>query len=239
MGLFRHLPIMKILLIEDEPKTAASIQAFLEESGLAVSHAPDGQAGHELALREPFDVIVSDIQMPRMTGLELCQKLREAGIQTPFLFLSALSQTDDKVTGLNVGADDYLAKPFDFSELKARIEALARRRSTGGGQAAAVSRKLVFADLEMNLDTLEVVRAGQKIVLTPREFALLEFFVRNPGRVVSKTEILERVWNIDEKINTNVIEVYVSYVRNKVDKGFDQKILHTHFGVGYVLKLPA
>ncbi len=191
----------------------------------------DGTTGRTIAQHNVFDLIICDVILPNLNGIDLCRELREFGIRTPFLFLSALSQTEDKVVGLDAGADDYLAKPFDFKELRARIEALTRR----AGQPPPV--KLVFADLEMNLSTLEVTRAGQKIVLTPREFSLLEFLVKNPGRVVSKSEILEAVWNIDEKINTNVIEVYVGYVRNKMDKGFSPKLIHTHFGVGYVLKI--
>lgn len=224
---------MKILLIEDETKTARAIQSFLQENQMDVICAFDGATGRGVALQNTFDLIICDVTLPGLNGIDLCRELRESGNRTPFLFLSALSQAEDKVTGLEAGADDYLAKPFDFKELRARIDALTRRAS----QPPPI--KLVFADLEMNLATLEVTRAGQKIMLTPREFALLEFLVRNQGRVVSKSEILEAVWNIDEKINTNVIEVYVGYVRNKMDKGFAQKLIHTHFGAGYVLKINA
>ncbi len=221
---------MKVLLIEDEPKTSRAIQGFLQECQMDVLCAADGLTGRAVAQQNTFDVIICDIVMPGLNGIELCRQLREDGVRTPFLFLSALSQADDKVTGLDAGADDYLAKPFDLKELRARVEALVRRAG------APPPVKLTFADLEMNLHTLEVTRAGQKITLTPREFNLLEYLVRNPNRVISKSEILENVWNIDEKINTNVIEVYVGYVRNKMDKGFSQKLIHTHFGVGYVMK---
>lgn len=224
---------MKILLIEDEPKTAQTIRAFLEECSIEVDFAPDGQAGKQLALQNIYDVIVSDVVMPRLNGIDLCRELRQADIRTPILVLSAQDQPEDKVTGLNAGADDYLSKPFDLRELVARLQALVRRV----GQSATQANKLVFADLEMNTATLEAWRAGVKIALTPREFALLEYLVRNNGRVVPKTEILERVWNIDVEINTNVIEVYVNYIRNKVDKGFAQKLIHTHFGVGYIMTL--
>ncbi len=223
---------MDILLIEDEPKTAQTVRSFLQESNMRVDCAADGQAGRRLALQYDYDVIISDVVMPSLDGINLCQSLREKGVRSPILLLSALSQTEDKVAGLNAGADDYLAKPFDLQELLARILALARRAN---GQLNAPA-KLVFADLEMNLATLEVTRADKSISLTPREFALLEYLVRNPERVVPKAELLEQVWNIDEQINTNVIEVYVGYVRNKVDKGFGAKLIHTHFGVGYILK---
>ena len=222
---------MKILLIEDESKTAQTIRAFLAECNIETDFAADGHKGKLLALQHSYDVIISDVVMPALNGIDLCRELRAAGIRTPILMLSALGQPDDKVLGLNAGADDYLGKPFDLKELLARLQALARR----AGQAAPQSHKLAFADLELNTLTLEAWRAGVKIALTPREFALLEYLVRNHGRVVPKTEILERVWNIDVEINTNVIEVYVNYIRNKVDKGFAQKLIHTHFGVGYII----
>jgi two-component system copper resistance phosphate regulon response regulator CusR len=146
--------------------------------------------------------------------------------------ISALSQTDDKITGLDAGADDYLAKPFEMKELHARINALARRRNI----PVVNSNKLLFANVELDLDLYEAYRAGKKILLTPREFELMVYFIKNQGRIIPKTEILKSVWDLDIEINTNVVEVYVNYLRNKIDKGFDQKIIHTHFGVGYVLK---
>ncbi len=223
---------MKILLIEDEPKTAKSIQNFLTECHIEVDVAFEGHEGIILSSHHDYDVIISDVILPNSNGLDICRTLRNMGIQTPILLLSALSQPEDKVIGLQAGADDYLAKPFDFQELLARLQALSRRSSG----KVALKTKLTFDDLEMDLNTLEVMRAGVKIVLTPREFALLEYLVRNHGRVIPKAEILEAVWNIDEIINTNVIEVYVNYIRNKIDKGFKSKLIHTHFGVGYVLK---
>jgi two-component system, OmpR family, copper resistance phosphate regulon response regulator CusR len=223
---------MKVLLIEDEQKTAQSIQLWLEEAGIQVDYAADGFSGQRLGTRNTYDVIVTDVILPQINGVDLCRFFREEGIQTPILVLSALSQPEDKVNGLNAGADDYLAKPFDFHELLARINALTRRAT----QQVNPAQKLTFADLELNLDTLEAWRAGSKIILTPREFALLEYFVRNQGRVLPKTEIAEKVWNIDAEINTNVIEVYVGYLRNKVDKGFSKPLIHTHFGVGYIMK---
>ncbi len=224
---------MKILIIEDEPKTAQSLRAYLEEECQAeVDCAFDGYSGMRFAQQNLYDIILTDVVLPHINGIELCRQLREMGIKVPILILSALYQPEDKVVGLNAGADDYLSKPFDFHELAARLQALMRRVN----QTLIPQTKLFFADLEMNLSTLEVWRDGNKITLTPREFALLEYLVRNPGRVIPKSEILERVWGLNEDINTNVIEVYVNYVRNKVDKGFLVKLIHTHFGVGYILK---
>lgn len=223
---------MKILLIEDEPKTAQSIKTWLEEAQMRVDCATDGRAGRDLAERNEYDVIISDVILPEISGIDLCRHIRQIGVRTPILMLSAQSLPEDKVSGLNAGADDYLGKPFDFQELLARLNALTRRILPQTNR----QNKLTFADLELNLETLEVWRAGQKITLTPREFSLLEYFVRNQERVLPKAEISERVWNLDFEINTNVIEVYVNYLRNKIDKGFDKKLIHTHFGVGYVLR---
>jgi two-component system, OmpR family, copper resistance phosphate regulon response regulator CusR len=224
---------MKILLIEDELKTAQSIKAWLEDCQMEVDCAYDAQTGRILAERHEYDVIVSDIVMPKGNGVDLCRHFRGLGIKTPMLLLSALSQPEDKVAGLNAGADDYLAKPFDFTELQARIHALYRRIRAG---ITPQTNKLNILDLELNLDTQEAHRGGQYIPLTPREFSLIEYFIRNSGRVISKSEILEKVWGLDVEINTNVIEVYVNYLRKKIDKGFERKLIHTQFGVGYILK---
>lgn len=224
---------MKVLIIEDEPKTAQALCAYLEEECLAkVDCFFDGDSGKSAALQCCYDVILTDIVLPKLNGIDLCSQLREAGVRTPILILSALHQPEEKVAGLNAGADDYLSKPFHFKELVARIQALVRR----SGQPQPLASRLQFEDLTVDLATLEVWRAQQKIVLTPREFALLEYFLRNPNRVIPKMEILENVWGLNEGINTNVVEVYLNYIRNKVDKGFSKKLLHTHFGVGYILK---
>lgn len=223
---------MRILLIEDEIKTIQSLQQGLAEQQWLVDAATDGDTGLRLALENTYDVIVCDIIMPGVTGLEICQYLRAKGNKTPFLLLSALSHTDDKVTGLEAGADDYLSKPFEFRELLARVRALARRPATN----TRPENVLRFGDLEQDLDAKTVRRSGCPILLTPREFDLLTLFLRNPGRVLSKTEIAEKVWDLDFDTGTNVIEVYVNYLRNKVDKGFEQKLIHTQFGQGYVLK---
>lgn len=224
---------MHILLIEDEVKTLQSLQQGLEELKWEVTIAYDGETGLRLARSKTFDVVVSDIIMPQLNGLELCRRLRQQGIQTPVLLLSALGETDDKVLGLEAGADDYLSKPFEFREFLARIKALARRPQSGQSKNETV---LHFADLELDTMSKTVQRASRPIHLTPREFALLEFFLRHPGKVLSKTEIAEKVWDVDFDTGTNVIEVYVNYLRNKMDKGFSQRILHTQFGQGYVLR---
>lgn len=223
---------MKILLIEDEVKTVQSLKQGLEERQIAVDFAYDGYTGKLLAERGNYDVIISDVIVPHLNGFELAKQLRLAGVRTPILLLSALGATDDKVVGFDAGADDYLVKPFEFKELVARIKALARR--VGEPQLPKII--LSFSDLEMNLDAKTTTRNGKKIELTPKEFALMEYLIRHQGRVVSKAEIAEKVWDINFDTGTNVIEVYVNYLRNKVDKPFDKKLIHTVFGVGYVLK---
>ena len=223
---------MRILLIEDEVKTLQSLRQGLEEQQWTVDFAYDRTTGKRLAEQNTYDVIVSDIILPGINGLDLCRNLRRAGLTTPILLLSALVETDDKVTGLEAGADDYLGKPFEFREFVARIKALSRRP----GSSLAIDSVLRYADLELDLNTKTVRRAGKMINLTPREFALLEFMLRHPEKVLSKTEISEKVWDVDFDTGTNVVEVYVNYLRNKVDKGFEHKLIHTIFGQGYVLR---
>lgn len=223
---------MKLLLIEDEPKTLQSLKQGLEEDGYEVDFAYDGLIGLQLAKRGGYGLIISDIIMPGLNGLELCRELRKSDEHTPVLMLSALGTTDDKVTGLDVGADDYLVKPFEFKELLARVRALTKRNSG----VAHTSNVLKFADLEVNLDAKTVYRSETKIDLTVREFNLLVYLIRNQGRVVSKAEIAERVWDMNFDSGTNVIEVYVNYLRKKVDRDFPVKLIHTQFGMGYVLK---
>jgi DNA-binding response OmpR family regulator len=223
---------MRILLIEDEAKTIQSLRQGLEEQNWTVDAATDGDAGWRYITENQYDVIVSDIMMPGTDGLEICRRLRAQGQKTPVLLLSALGHTDDKVIGLEAGADDYLSKPFEFREFVARVKALARRPAS----TVRPENILLFADLEQNLDAKTVRRGGRDLLLTPREFALLEFFMRNPGRVLSKTEIAGKVWDLDFDTGTNVIEVYVNYLRNKIDKGFERKLIQTQFGQGYVFK---
>lgn len=223
---------MKILVIEDEPKVASFIKQGLEEQSNNVTVAYDGFFGHKLATENEFDVIVLDLMIPYMNGLELCKKLREEGIKTPILMLTALGTTDDKVTGLETGADDYLVKPFEFKELVARIRALSKRYTDN----VQLPKILKVADLEMNLDEKSVKRGGKYIDLTAKEFSLLEFLLRNKNRVVSRAEISEKVWDIHFDTGTNVIDVYVNFLRKKVDKEFDRKLIQTMVGMGYVIK---
>lgn len=224
---------MKVLIIEDEVKTVQSLKKGLEEHQMVVEFAHDGRTGQKLAETGNFDVIISDVIMPQMTGFDMVRRLRQTGNITPVLLLTAMGTTDDKVIGFEAGADDYLVKPFEFKELLVRIRALARRAKDG----PLPKTILTFADLEMNLDAKTCFRSGKKIELTPKEFALMEYLIRNEGRVISKTEIADQVWDINFDTGTNVIEVYVSYLRNKLDRPFDTKLIHTVFGLGYVLKV--
>jgi two-component system, OmpR family, copper resistance phosphate regulon response regulator CusR len=223
---------MRILIIEDEVKTLQSLRQGLEENGWTVDGVADGAAALALADQHHYDVISSDIIVPGLDGLDFCRALREKGLKTPVLLLSALSETDDKITGLDAGADDYLAKPFEFKEFLARIKALARRQTTSYHH----EQKLRFGGVELDLDSKQVRRDGQLINLTPRELALLEYFLRHPGKVLSKQAIAEKVWDLDFDTGTNLIEVYVNYLRSKIDKGFDKKLIHTQFGQGYILR---
>lgn len=223
---------MKVLLIEDEQKTGSSIKEYLQdEFKFEVSWQTDGRQGCELAKTNQYDIIISDIIMPGMDGIGICRELRSLAIRTPILILSALYQPEDKIIGLNAGADDYLAKPFDFGELFARINALVRRNSN-----PQVNQTRQFADISIHYETLDVFRQGNKINLTPKEFALLDYFIQNKERVIPKMELLEQVWGLSNEINTNVVEVYVNYLRNKLDKSYSKRLIHTHFGVGYILK---
>lgn len=225
---------MKVLLVEDEPKMVRSLKKGLEEHQIEVDAAMNGAAGSLLAAANEYSVIISDVMMPEMTGLDMLRELRQNGNQTPVILLTALGQTDEKVNGFEAGADDYLTKPFEFRELLMRVRALARRPASS--YQALRPTVLRFADLELNLEKKECLRGGQRIQLTPREFALLEYLLRNPGRVISKAEISERVWNLSFDTGTNFVEVYFNFLRKKVDKGFDKKLIHTQFRTGYVLR---
>ncbi|MES2689015.1 MAG: response regulator transcription factor [Bacteroidota bacterium] len=223
---------MKILVVEDEPKVASFIKQGLEEQSYNVTVAYDGFFGHKLATENEFDVLILDLMIPYMNGLELCKKLREEGIKTPILMLTALGTTDDKVIGLDSGADDYMVKPFEFKELVARVRALSKRYT----DTMQLPKVLKVADLEMNLDEKSVRRAGKSVDLTAKEFSLLEFLLRNKNKVVSRAEISEKVWDIHFDTGTNVIDVYVNFLRKKIDKEFDRKLIHTMVGMGYVIK---
>lgn len=223
---------MKILLVEDEIKALKSLSRGLEENQIEVDSAPDAPSAETLVLSGEYDVIVSDIIMPGASGLDFTRFIRSKGINTPVLLLTALGSTDDKVLGLEAGADDYLTKPFEFKELLARIKALSRRHKESG----TLNSTIRFSDIELNLLTKECYRGPKKIDLTPKEFALMEYLIRNKGRTVSKSEIAEKVWDINFETTSNVVEVYVNYLRNKVDKPFPTKLIHTVFGQGYILK---
>jgi len=222
---------MRVLLVEDDKKIASFVEKGLKAAGFAVDHAADGEEGLHLALTEPYDAAVIDLMLPKTDGLTLIQTLRKNKINTPVIILSARGSLDDRVKGLQMGSDDYLTKPFAFSELLARIQALIRR-STG----AAEPTRLSVGDLCLDLLTREVVRSGEKIDLQPLEFSLLEYLMRNAGRVVSKTMIMEHVWNYHFDPQTNVVEARISRLRDKIDKGFEKKLIHTIRGAGYVLK---
>ena len=221
-----------MLLVEDDAKAASFILKGLKESGYAVDHVADGELGLHMALSEPYDAAVIDIMLPKLDGLTLVGELRRKKSQLPVIILSARGSTDDRVKGLQTGSDDYLTKPFAFSELLARVQALLRRAN-----GISEPTSLTVGDLSINLLTREVVRGESKIDLQPREFALLEYLMRNAGRVVSKTMIMEHVWDYNFDPQTNVVEACVCRLRDRIDKGLGTaKVIHTIRGVGYVLK---
>ena len=222
---------MRTLLIEDDIKIASFIEKGLKAAGFAVDHAPNGRDGLHLALTEPYDAAIIDLMLPGLDGLAVIERMRREKINIPVIILSARDSIDDRVRGLGAGGDDYLTKPFSFSELLARIHALMRRAS-----GAAEPTRLRVGNLAMDLISREVVREDRKIDLQPREFALLEYLMRNAGRVVSKTMIMEHVWDYHFDPMTNVVEARISRLRNKIDKPFERKLIHTVRGVGYVLR---
>lgn len=221
---------MKILIVEDQKSTAASLGQGLRELNFEVDLAYDGLTGNELAMNTVYDVIITDIIMPGINGIELCKNIRERGMATPILMLSALDSKEEIIHGLESGGDDYLTKPFEFRELVARIKALGRRR------AHEDSNKIVIGDLHIDMSSKQVKRNGIKIDLTPKEFRLLEFLVRNRGHVVTKTDIIKNVWEIEFDPGTNVVEVYINYLRKKIDKDTEDRLIQTRFGVGYVIE---
>ena len=222
---------MRLLLVEDDKKIALFVKTGLTEAGFAVDHVIDGEDGLHLALTEPYDLAVIDLMLPTVDGLTIIKEMRDHGINTPVLILSAKRSVDERVEGLQTGGDDYLVKPFAFAELLARVQALMRRSSRENSPV-----ELKFADLTLNLHSRRVFRAGREIDLQPLEFSLLEYLMRNSGRVVSKTMIMEHVWDYNFNPQTNVVEARICYLRDKIDKGFDAKLIHTVRGVGYVLK---
>lgn len=223
---------MKILIIEDENKVASFIKKGLEVHGFEPEIAFDGQLGMNRALDQNFEVIILDVNLPLLNGFEVCRRLREAGNKTPVLMLTALGSIKDKVQGFNLGSDDYLVKPFEFEELLARVKALVKRAKA----APLMEITLKIADLELNSETKTVTRAGQAIELTAKEFQLLEYMLRNKGKVLSRVDIAEKIWDINFDTGTNIIDLYIYYLRKKIDKDFQSKLIHTHVGMGYVLK---
>jgi len=223
----------KILLVEDEQKIANTLKFGLSENGFAVDIAFDGRSGLSRFEKYSYDLIVLDINLPVMNGYELCKQIRMKNSQVPVIMLTALTALKDKIEGYDAGADDYLVKPFEFRELVMKIRVLLKRSIN---HAVAAGNLLSAADLQMNLDSKQVSRNGSTISLTAKEFQLLEYLLRNKNRVVSRADIAINVWDIDFDTNTNVIDVYINYVRNKVDKPFDQKLIQTQVGMGYILK---
>jgi DNA-binding response OmpR family regulator len=223
----------KILLVEDEQKIADTLKLGLTENGYYVEVAYDGTIGWKLFETHSFNLVILDINLPGINGYDLCRRIRVADPQVPIIMLTALSSLNDKIEGYDAGADDYIIKPFEFKELLMKLRALLKRTMN---QHLPVGTTLTAADLEMNLDSKEVKRNGKIINLTAKEFQLLEFLLRNKNRVVSRADIAINVWDIDFDTNTNVIDVYINYVRNKVDKKFSQKLIQTQVGMGYILK---
>ena len=224
---------MNILIIEDDLRVAELIQRGLNEHGFNTSLAYDGLSGKKLALQQDYDLIITDIILPKMDGLDLSKVIRQAKPDLPIIMLTALGTTDDKIEGFDAGADDYLVKPFEMRELLVRIRALLKRNNKTSQHTGFVIR---YSDLEMNLHSKLVKRSGKDINLTPKEFRLLEYMLQNPERVLSRTEIAEKVWDTHFDTGTNFIDVYINYLRKKIDKDFDNKLIHTKSGMGFILK---
>ncbi len=226
------MPDMRLLIIEDDRDAANYLVKAFRESGHSADHAADGLAGYERACEGDYDVLIVDRMLPRMDGLTVIGGLRQQKIDTPVLILSALGQVDDRVKGLRAGGDDYLAKPYAFSELLARVEVLARRRGSSSGETTHYR----VGDLELDRLAHKLTRAGKEIVLQPREFRLLEYLMKHAGQVVTRTMLLENVWDYHFDPQTNVIDVHISRLRSKIDKGFDVPLLHTIRGAGYMVR---
>lgn len=225
---------MTILIIEDDLRVAELIRRGLEEQGFHVTLAYDGVSGKKLALQNNYDLIITDIILPKMDGIELCKQIRETKPEIPIIMLTALGTTDDKVEGFDAGADDYLVKPFEMRELLARVRVLLKRRNSPANHIGFILR---LDDLELNLHTKIVKRNGQEISLTPKEFKLLEYMLKNPERVLSRVEIAEKVWDTHFDTGTNFIDVYINYLRKKIDRDFGKKLIHTKSGMGFILKV--
>ena len=224
--------MIKILVIEDEKRVADLLKIGLEENGYQVLVAYDGEMGRRLFQSNDFQLIISDIILPKLNGFELCQEIRKADEEIPILMLTALGAADDKLEGFDVGADDYMVKPFDFRELLARVRVLLKRRAVSN---VDVVKEISYADLHINLERQEVTRGGAFIKLSPKEYNLLVYLVENAEKVVSRVEIAEKVWDTHFDTGTNFIDVYINYLRKKMDKEFDVKLIHTKPGVGFIL----
>ena len=223
--------MFNILVVEDEQRVAELLQSGLEENGYTISLAMDGIQGLSLFLTNKFDLILSDIILPKMGGFELCKEIRKKDKDVPILMLTALGSTDDKLEGFDAGADDYLTKPFDFRELLARIAVLLKRKV---GEQPAEVNEFTYADVRINPKTQTVYRSGKLIKLTPKEYDLLFYMVQNPERIISRMEITQNVWHTDFDPGTNFIDVYINYLRKQIDKGFGLKLIHTRTGVGFI-----
>lgn len=223
---------MNLLLVEDEVSVSNFIKKGFESEGYSIDVAFDGTMGKSFFAKKIYELIILDINLPGLNGYELCQQFKASHPHIPIIFLTALDSLDDKVTGFESGADDYLVKPFEFQELLLRAKALIRR----SGSSIGIGKKLVLADLEMETSGKIVSRAGKRIELTAREFSLLEYLMINKGRVVSRVDIAEKVWDLDFDTSTNVIDVYINYLRKKIDRDHPFKLLHTVIGMGYVLR---
>jgi DNA-binding response OmpR family regulator len=226
--------MVHILIVEDDQRLAELIQRALEEQGFTTALAYDGLSGKKLALQNNYNLIITDIILPKLNGLDLCREIRESKPDIPIIMLTALGTTDDKVEGFDAGTDDYLVKPFEMRELLARIRALLKRQNKTAKHSGNI---LKYADLEMNLYTKVVKRNQTEINLTPKEFKLLEYMLQNPERVLSRAEIAEKVWDTHFDTGTNFIDVYINYLRKKIDKNFDKKLIHTKSGMGFILKV--
>jgi len=222
---------MKILLVEDDKGIVRFVKKGLTENSFSVDAVFDGEEGLQLAVYRNYDLVVLDVMLPRMDGFEVLRRMRGMKIQTPVIFLTAKDSESDIVQGLNLGADDYLTKPFSFNELLARIQAILRR-----GKTVSHPSTLQIANLVLQVDGHRVFRDKMKIELTPKEYALLEFFMRHPGQIITRTMISEKIWDYHFDTSTNVVDVHVSHLRNKIDKGFEPKLLHTVKGIGYVFE---
>jgi two-component system OmpR family response regulator len=230
-------PQAKLLVVDDEPDIVELLSASLKYHGYAVATAKSGREAMEEARRFRPDMILLDVMMPELDGFDVLRRLRGEGTRTPVLFLTARDATEDKIKGLTLGGDDYVTKPFSLSEILARIQAVLRRANDPAGGASSMSARLTIADIELDDDTHEVFKAGQEVPLSPTEFKLLRYFMTNPGRVLSKAQILDHVWQYDFGGDAGVVESYVSYLRKKIDTT-EPRLLHTLRGVGYSLRLP-